>query len=293
MLPLLALLALPAAALENTVECPAGTHRISTDDPYAPFRCVKDDEGKKKASGFGSVTGPKGFSARPKCPHGTRQVAGDALQPYRCVRAGAAEAEPELTPLRSEEEEALPPPVEEDDPLRRGCPPGKRKVRTTDPLNPYQCVVQAARIRSTGEDSYVRFEIPRELSFEYPRTFRLQDGWREDVPSLSLSRDDGSLGKPVSITITKFESRQPTYQDLDVSMTRDIEWQKAKDGGVLTVAAIRSRVTYVPGDTRTVYVPLSNQSYFTFIYSAPAEAYEANLPAFQRLLKSLKLSRKE
>lgn len=287
---LLAALGVSAAAYETTTECPPGTHRVATESVNNPFKCVKDKSEKDK--GFGAVVGPKGFSVRPRCPRGTRPVAGDSIQPYRCVRVAAGETDPDLAPLRGDDDAPAATAAEgEDDPMTRGCPRGKRKVRTTDPLNPYQCVVQATRVTSTGEDSYVKFSIPHEMTLEYPRTFRAQDAWKEEVPTLYLTLDDGSLGKPVSITATKYEARQPTYQELDSAIARDIEWQRAHDGGVVPVAGLKARLTYVPGDTRTVYVPLSQDSYYAFVYSAPAETFDNYLPTFQHLLKSLRLIR--
>lgn len=284
---LLAVFAAPASAYESNTECPAGTHRVSTENAYDPFHCVKDQTEKDK--GFGSVVGPKGFTVRPRCPRGTRPVAGDALQPYRCVRAVAGETDPELAPLRGEDD--APAPEAAADPMTRGCAPGQRKVRTTDTRNPYRCVAQAKPVRRAGADSYVKLSLPNEMTLEYPRAFRAQDAWREEVPTLYLTLDDGSPGKHVTITATKYEKRQPTYQQLDSAIARDIEWQRAKDGGVVPVAGIDARVTYVPGDTRTVYLPLSQDSYYAFVYSAPAEMYDLYLPAFNRLLKNLHLIR--
>lgn len=284
--------ALPAGAANEAAECPAGTHRIATDNPYEPFKCVTADAERKK--GFDAVVGPKGFATRPHCPHGTRAVANpeNSLQPYRCVRATAGDTDPELAPLKSDDD--APPPEQgqqEEDPMTRGCPPGKRKVRTTDPLHPFQCVVQATRVRVIDEGSFTRFSIPHELSFDYPRQFRVQDAWKEDVPTLYLKIDDASAGKPVTITITRYEQSQSTYQEMEAALARDMEWGGAKDGGTMPLAGARARITYVPGDTRSVYLPTSKQSYYSFVYSAPADSYENYLSAFTRLLKSLRLDR--
>jgi len=286
------LLAAPARAANEAAECPAGTHRIATDNPYEPFKCVTAGQEKKK--GFDAVVGPKGFTTRPRCPHGTRAVANpdNALQPYRCVRATAGDTDPELAPMRTDDD--APPPEAgqaEEDPMTRGCPPGKRKVRTTDPLRPYQCVVQATRVRVIDEGSFTRYSIPHELSFDYPRQFRVQDAWKEDVPTLYLKLDESAAGKPVTITITRYEQSQPTFQEMDAAIARDVEWQGARDGGAMPLAGARARVTFVPGDARSVYLPASKQSYYSFVYSAPADSYENYLPAFTRLLKTLRLDR--
>jgi hypothetical protein len=282
----------PARAFE-AAECPAGTHRISTDNPYNPFKCVTATQDTR--NGFDSVVGPKGFATRPKCPHGTRAVAApdNSLQPYHCVRITAADSDPELAPMHVGDE--APPPVAadvEEDPLTHGCPVGKRKVRTTDPLRPYECVVQASRMHTLDEGAVARFTIPHQLSFEYPSSFRVQDQWKEDVPTLYLKLDDPSVvGKPVAITITRYDQSQTTFQEMDAAIARDVEWQNAKDGGHMPLAGGKGRITYVPGDTRSVYLQVSKESYYSFVYSAPADAYDAYLAAFTRLLKTLRLDR--
>lgn len=289
-LALAVLLSAPAGAqiVETPAECPAGLHRQLTDNPYQPFKCVKEDPKK----GFSAVTGPKGFKTRPRCPRGTRAaMSDDGLQQYRCVRLAAGETDPDLTPLRGDDEQ---PPEDAaaaaaDDPLGKGCPPGKRKVRTNDPLNPYQCVVQSTRMRSIPDEAYRRYSVPGEMSFEYPRMLAPRDGWKEDVPMLSFTLDDGSPGKPVTITISKIEPRQPTFVEMAAAVSKDKDWGDAKDGGVVLVGGVKARITFVAGESKTAYVPLSGDSYLTIVYSAPVEVYETYLAAFNRLLKTMRL----
>jgi hypothetical protein len=287
---LLLLLAGAASAGEAPGECPPGTHRALTDNPYEAFKCVKEDAKK----GFSAVTGPTGFKTRPKCPRGTRAaVSTDGLQTYRCVRVMAGETEPDLAPITADGDlPAMETGQDDDDPLARGCPKGKRKVRTNDPLNPFQCVTQATRMARLGDESYRRYSIPAELSFDYPKTLQPRDGWKEDVPTLSFTLDDGSPGKPVTFTITKIMSSQPTYIDIDAAITKDKEWQNAADGGHVPVAGVRAQITFVAGESKTAYVPLSRDAYYTVVYSAPVEAYEAYLAAFNRMLKSMKIVRR-
>ncbi|HEX4047340.1 MAG TPA: hypothetical protein VH309_05875 [Elusimicrobiota bacterium] len=284
-------LAAPARAAEEPVDCPAGMHQISTDNPYQPFRCVSAAQDDKE--GFDAVVGPKGFKTLPRCPRGTRPVVetGNSLQPYRCVRADDDAQDPELAPMRGDGDDApAPPPAEtEDDPLTKGCPKGERKVRTTDPLNPYHCVAQSSRMHTLDEGSYGRFSIPGQISFDYASAFRVQDSWKDDVPTLYLKIDDSSAGKPVTITITRCVDSQSTYEEMSDAIGHDVEWLGAKDGGTLLVGRARARLTYIPGDTRSVYLPATKESYYSFVYSAPADSYEIYLPAFARLLKTLKL----
>jgi len=286
----LALAAAPAPAAETPAECPAGTHRASTNNPYQPFECVKADPKK----GFGAVTGPKGFTVRPKCPRGTRAaVSSDGLQQYRCVRVLAGETEPDLAPIASgDEAPALEAGQVNDDPLTRGCPPGKRKVRTSNPLNPYQCVAQSSRVKTIGEDAYRRYTVPAEMSFEYPRMLQPRDAWKDEIPTLSFTLDDGSPGKPVMITITKVEPSQPTFIDIEAAAAKDRDWQGAKDGGHVPVAGVRARVTFVSGESKTAYIPIGSDAYYAVAYSAPVESYDLYLSAFNRLLKTMKLIRR-
>lgn len=279
-----------AAALEKTTECPEGTHRVATNNIYSPFKCVKD--GKEESKGFGAVAGPQGFKFRPKCPRGSRPVSSGegALQQYRCVRAAAGEDEPELStfaPARDLPEAASGDEAPED-PLTRGCPPGKRKVRTTDPLNPFQCVSQATRVTSFGDDAYRKWSVPFELSFEYPKMFRPQDNWKDEVPTLVFTLDEDRGGKPVTITLSRIDHDQPTFQDLDSAVSKDKEWQGATDGGTGRVgpASLPARFTYVAGETRTAYVPIGKDAYYQLVYSAPVESYEQYLPVFNRMLKT-------
>lgn len=282
--------AAPAArAQAEAAECPPGTHRIATQDPYRPFRCVKDEPKR----GFGSVTGPQGFKFRPKCPHGTRPVAtGNGLQPYKCVRASAGESDPELVPLRAEGVEAPEDEAAPEDPMTRGCPPGKRKVRTNDPLRPFQCVVQASRAAKLSDSDYRRYTVPAELSFDYPKAFAPRDSWKDEVPTITFTLDDGSPGKPVTLSIARIEPGQPTYADLDAAIAKDRDWLNAQDGGTVMAAGVKARLTFVAGETRSAYVPLAGGAYYAVTYSAPVESYESYLAAFNRLLKTLRVVRK-
>lgn len=286
-----------AAGFEKTTECPAGTHRVMTGNIYNPFKCEPD--GKEEKKGFGAVTGPQGFKFRPKCPRGSRPVASGegALQQYRCVRASAGEQEPDLAPLSPAAElpEASAGEETPEDPLTRGCPPGKRKVRTTDPLRPFQCVSQATRVTALSEDAYRKWVTAGELSFEYPRMFRPQDNWKDEVPTVVFTLDEDRGGKPVTITVSRVDHDQPTFQDMDSAIAKDKEWQGASDGGSGRVgpSALPARFTYVVGETRTAYVPAGKDRYYQLVYSAPVESYELYLPAFNRMLKTLALLKRK
>ena len=259
----LALVAFAANATphETPAECPQGTHRATTNDPFQPFKCVKEDEKK----GFDAVTGPEGFKAPPKCPRGTRPTASTSgLQKYRCVRVSGGEAEPDLiSSVQSHDE----------------------------PAPEAQTLSRPPRIRAISAAAYRRYEVPAEMSFDYPRMLLPRDGWKEEVPTLSFTLDDGSPGKPVMITITKVVPSQPTYIDIEAAANKDKEWQGAKDGGLVATAGVKARVTFVPGESRTAYIPRPAGAYYAVVYSAPVESYDLYLGAFNRLLKTMKLAR--
>ncbi len=288
---LLTLLAPSARALEEK-ECPSGMHRGATNNPYVPFECVSDASKK----GFGAVIGPQGFKTRPKCPRGTRAaVTTDGLQKYHCVRVENGEADPDLTPATNDPDApeagasnsggtAFRAPV-------GGCPEGTRAVRTSDRANPFQCVPLDARPRALGPDAYRRYSVPAEMSFDYPKALQPRDGWKEEVPTLSFTLDEGSPGKPVMLTITKVHPSQPTYIDLESAAAKDKEWLNAKDGGSVPVAGVKARVTFVSGESKTAYIPLGAGAYYTVVYSAPVESYDLYLASFDRLLKTMKLIR--
>lgn len=163
------------------------------------------------------------------------------------------------------------------------CPRGTRAASSNDGLQKHRCV---------REDAYLRYEVPAELSFEYPRMFQPRDGWKEEVPTLSFTLDDGSPGKPVMLTITKVAPSQPTFIDLEAAVKKDREWQGASDGGILPVVGVKARVTVVAGEAKTAYVPLAAGVYYAVVYSAPAESYDLHLGAFNRLLKTMTLTRR-
>jgi hypothetical protein len=174
------------------------------------------------------------------------------------------------------------------------CPHGSHPVAPSGKsLQSYRCAPGDAP-GSAAPDSAApgiaeRFSVPHELSFEKPASFRVDDAWSEDVPTLYLRLDGDRPGKPVTITITRLDARQSTYEPLKKAVARDVQWQGARDEGTVTLAGAKARATSVPSDTRSVYLPLGKDSYYSFVYTAPADAYERNLPAFMRLLKSLKV----
>lgn len=170
-------------------------------------------------------------------------------------------------------------------PLR--CPRGTHPVAAHGALQAFRCV----RAGSADEDGDpVRFEVPGEISFEYPSSFHPQNAWKDSVPTVYLTLDGPTAGKPVAITVARYDPGQDDYRSLEEAVARDVSWQSAQDLGVATVAGRRARVTAVAGEARSVYLPAAEESYYSFVYSAPADAYAKHLPAFARLLRTLRLA---
>lgn len=262
---------LAVCAVADEVECPAGTERVLTDNPYEPFRCVAKD--KRRKGSLSSVVGPTGFAVKPRCPPGSRPVPTPAaLQPYRCVMSSAAAAEPDLRPSIGEEgrvgEWEAPEAGARGQQARRRSSPGR-----------------------FGEKSFMRYSIPGELSFDFPKDWHLTDGWKDEPPIIYVVYDEGSAGKQVTMTITASEPGQAGYQSVELAILKEKEWQNAvAERGEGRVAGLRTRFVSVPGSSRSAYVEQGRGRYLTVAYSAPAELYEPLLPAFQRLLKSLRVA---
>ena len=60
----------------------------------------------------------------------------------------------------------------------------------------------------------------------------------------------------------------------------------------MPVAGVKARITFVSGESKTAYVPLAADAYYAIVYSAPVESYDVYLGAFNRLLKTLKITRR-
>ena len=266
---LLALLARGLAADE--VECPAGTERIHTDNPYEPFKCAP--KGNRRKGGLSSGFGPVGFAVKLRCPQGSRPVmTPGALQPYRCVTSSWTAADPDLAPDldaqgRARSWKAWPEPVAAG---RAAAPPR-----------------EAGRV---GAKSYTRYAITGEVSFDYPRDWHLTDAWKDEPPTIYVVHDTASGGKQVSMTLIAAKPEQAGYQSMELSILKEKEWQNAvQEKGEGRVAGLRARFVSVTGTSRSAYLDRGDGRYLTINYSAPADRYEAYLPAFQRLLKSLRV----
>jgi hypothetical protein len=239
-----------------------------TDNPYQAFKCVKKGE---RRQGLSQVTGPTGFKARPRCPHGSHPVmTPDSLQAYRCVMSSGTEADPALTPQVDEE--------------------GRTKAWTVPPAGAPSEGAEAAPAPGplTGK-SFARYSIPGEMTFDFPKAWHVTDAWKDTPPTIYVVYDAGRSGKQVTLTVTLSEPDQPGYQSMKLAIQKEKEWQgAAPEKGQPTVGGLPAQFVSVKGTSRSAYLDSGEGRYFTLNYSAPADLYDRYLPAFDRMLKSFR-----
>ncbi|NNN05641.1 MAG: hypothetical protein HKL90_07050 [Elusimicrobia bacterium] len=166
------------------------------------------------------------------------------------------------------------------------CPRGFTRLATPGSLQRFRCVPEGsgtaapaapgARLRAGG------------LSFTPPPGFRVQDDWKDSVPTLYMELADSGTGKPVSITITHLEPKQSDFADLNSAVRRDERWQGAREIKPLRVADVHARATEVPERALSVYLPDGRQSYYAFVFAGPQSLYAHRRSEFLRLLKSVR-----
>lgn len=279
----------PAAAQGDNEDCPEGTVRAQTDNPYQPFKCQKPTTG---GTGLKTLFGPRGFKARPRCPLGTRPVmTPDKLQPYRCVPDSKATGDPQIEPQAQSDDAPTPAPPAKAAPRSGECAEGMKKVRTDDPFHPFRCQAKGPPPSGLGANAYRRYTLPGELSFDYPKEWRLTDAWKDEVPTLFIAFDPGRGGRQVTMVVSRLEASQAGFQELEHHILKEKEWQGASDAGRGVVSGRAARFTEVKGESRSAYVPQSDERYYTLIFTAPAELYRVYEPAFSRLLKSFELEK--
>jgi hypothetical protein len=258
LLSTLLLAALPAAAFEESVDCPDGMERVQTENPYEPFKCQKP--GAKQA-GLKAVSGPRGFKTRPRCPRGTRPImTSDKLQPYRCVSDASQAAEPSL------------------EPKAEGCAEGMECVPAAPAATP-----------ALTAKSFRRYTIPGEISFDYPEDWKLTDAWKDEVPTLFIVFDPARGGRQVTMVVTRLEQEQAGYQEMEQHILKEKEWQGARETSPGRVAGLPARFTQVQGQSRSAYLAQGAGRYYTLVFTAPDDLYAAYEPAFSRLLKTFRL----
>lgn len=244
-----------SAALEKSLDCPEGMERVQAEDPFDPFPCRKIEKGRKGLRDL-PVSLPSGAA----CPQGFRPVAtSETPQAYRCVSDALKTAEPGP---RSK---------------TRDCP---QEESCEDIPSPPKT------------DSFRRYALPGEFSFEYPRNWTLIDHWSREVPSLSLVSDPSRQQWRASILLQWRRPGQEGYQDMEHAILKEKEWREARELPAQRVAGLAARRIKVEGRSLGVYLPRGN-GYYLFSFQAPGELYDAYRPVFSRLLETFRFSKGE
>jgi hypothetical protein len=129
------------------------------------------------------------------------------------------------------------------------------------------------------------------IAADIPKDWHLIDAWKDETPTLYLEQGAQREGKQVTMVVSKIAPGQEGYVDMPTAISREKQWQEAKDGGSIKVGGVAARLTYVPHESRTAYVPTGRGTYYTLIYSAPDTLYDGYKPAFDRLLASFQAAR--
>lgn len=252
--------------------CPPGQQAIPTSDPDKDFECEKI---------------PKGFGAGPGCPRGTVPVpTPGSLRPFRCVAAGqeGGAAEPSIQPSFGR----VPPgkkPRPGPQPDKKGrCPKGTERVLTENPFEPVSCLDAKER---PAAGSYRKYEARGEVSFDIPADWDLTDAWSDQPPSLYLLTDSGLAGRPVSLTITRQRRGAPGFAEMNEQIRREKEWHQAKVAGRGTVNGLPALHLAKEKESATAFLE-TGDGYYAISFSAPPQAYARFLPAYERLLKTLR-----
>jgi hypothetical protein len=230
---------------------------IYTNNAYQPLECIGQSP---DCPALSKMQGASECVLKPRCPRGTRPLAGiPGQQPFHCVVDTGAQ-EPELTSGAGAAAAQAPKPA-----------------RTS---------------RSPADQAFLRYSVSGQIAFEFPKSWNLTDAWKNEPPTISVSPDTGEVGKQATLTVTLNEPGQPAYQSLDVVIAREREeqeggaWEDVK-GGLLSGHPVRT-IT-IRGSSRSAYVDCGAGRYFTLSYSAPSDLYEMDLPFFERLLKSFRI----
>lgn len=296
------------------IECPTGTHSITTSDQYDPFKCAltglvllpprgicppghqpiptADPDKEYDCEKVG-----KGFKGGPRCPRGTRPLpTPGALRPFRCVPGSSArESEPSATPnfrkrkKRSRGKKGT---------RKKGksvpkdgkCPKGMRKLYTENPFEPVQCVRKAPK--RPKRLRYKKYRVGGELSFQYPDGWDLEDAWRDEEPAIYLLLDTKRDGRPVSLSIAKHLRGSEDFLSLESRIWQEKDWHGARETGRKKVASRPTVHMSVSGHSEMAFVDIYN-GYLVVSFTAPEDLYDSYLPAYRRMLDSLRLHKRE
>jgi hypothetical protein len=241
-------------------DCHAGYERVPTNNPIEPFHCKPMH-----------LAQPNFIPMIPKhklkisCPPGTeaKRTPGE-LERWRCVPAKRADsAEPDLAPVLM---------------------PGTKTSEGSGEK-------KADASGFSAPTDYERYTIKDQLQFEYPRDWHVVEGWNDEVPTLYFEFDTGRQGKQITLVISRITKNQASFEDMDSAIAHEIEYQNSADAGKGTVGTFPARFTKLASTSRTAYIKIGIEDYFTISYSAPEDLFKTFLPVYQRLLKSFKIGK--
>jgi hypothetical protein len=246
-------------APRNRIEdCPEGQVRVPTDNPVEPFHCKPQNEANppfvKMTPKFKILRCPKGFEAQETPGEQTRS---------RCVPVKRADAEPDLAPV-----------------LVPGKKPAGAKAKTAAPGD-FPLPVE-----------YLRYTIKDQIQFEYPGEWHVVNGWSDEVPSIYIEFDTGRQGRQVTLAISKLVNGQNGWTDAESAMAQEKQMQNADETGHGRVGGFPAKFTAVAGATKTAYILVSFDEYYTLNYSAPEDLFNRFAPVYDRLLRTFKIAKK-
>lgn len=258
-----------AARLGAEDNCPSGAIRMATDDPYEPFRCVAPG-----AESRPYLKKLDGFKIKPKCPKGfAPRLTPGSLQRYRCVAEERPAEDPDIAPV-----------------VEAPAPQATPGVNAFPEGQPFP--VPAVRRAPAKLGEYARYAAPGSMRVDYPKGWRVNDAWHDEVPSVYFELDTGRDGRQVILTVAKYERSQTAYFDMDTAHAKEIEWRNAADGGRGSVGGCPARFAFVEKDSRSAFVEADKDgTYYVLSYSAPEDLFKEYEPAWDRLLKSFRLLR--
>ena len=117
------------------------------------------------------------------------------------------------------------------------------------------------------------------------------DGWTDAVPTLYFEYDTGRQGKQVTLVISRITKDQDDFEEMETAIEHEKEYQNSADGGKGTVGTFPAKFTYLTNTSRTAYVSISREQYFTISYSAPEDLFKTYMPVYKRLLQSFKVGK--
>ncbi|MBI3554416.1 MAG: hypothetical protein HY077_18115 [Elusimicrobia bacterium] len=258
---LLAALAAVAWAQPNKSpeDCPAGYERVPTTTGVEPFHC------KPRGIQPPFIELKPNYKMKLRCPKGFEAVAtpGETSR-YRCAPAKPPDsADPMLAPVL-------------------GAPktPGAKTQAAAPPSS------------FVAPSDYLRYTVKGHMQFEYPRDWHLVNGWSDEVPTIYIEFDTGRQGRQVTMVLSRITRAQADFEDVESAIAREKEYQNSAETAKGRVGSFPARFTALADASRTAYVLVGDDDYFTLSYGAPDDLFKTFEPVYKRLLRSFKVAKR-